>query len=63
MNNSIYVDPSQWEAGKDFPEWMNDMSLATISKGYLLPGETPKKAYQRVSNAVAARLLETGPSS
>ena len=45
MNNSIYVDSSQWEAGKDFPEWMNDMSLATISKGYLLPGETPKKAY------------------
>ena len=56
MNNSIYVDSSQWEAGKDFPEWMNEMSLATISKGYLLPGETPKKAYQRVSNAVATRL-------
>ena len=56
MNNSIYVDSSQWEVGKDVPEWMNEMSLATISKGYLLPGETPKKAYQRVSTAVAGRL-------
>jgi ribonucleoside-diphosphate reductase alpha chain len=56
MNNSIYVDPSNWEAGKDYPEWMNEMSLSTIAKGYLMPGETPKKAYRRVSEAVAARL-------
>ena len=56
MNNSIYIDTSQWEAGKDFPEWMNELSLATISKGYLLPGETPRKAYRRVSEAVAMRL-------
>jgi ribonucleoside-diphosphate reductase alpha chain len=56
MNNSIYADSSNWEAGKDYPEWMNEMSLATISKGYLMPGETPKKAYKRVSDAVAVRL-------
>ena len=42
---SIIVDTSDWEAGKDYPEWMNEVSLATISKGYMLPGETPKKAY------------------
>jgi len=56
MNNAVYVDTSSWEVEKDYPSWMNEMSLATISKGYLLPGETPKKAYRRVSEAVANRL-------
>jgi len=50
------IDTSTWEAGKDYPIWMDEISLATISKGYLLPGETPKKAYRRVALAVAARL-------
>jgi ribonucleoside-diphosphate reductase alpha chain len=35
---------------------MNEVSLATISKGYLLPDETPKKAYKRVADAVAKKL-------
>ena len=30
---SIAVDTSSWEAGKDYPEWMNEISIATISKG------------------------------
>ena len=47
---TIQVDYSQWEAGKDYPEWMNEVSLATISKGYLLPDETPKMAFRRVQN-------------
>jgi ribonucleoside-diphosphate reductase alpha chain len=50
------TDMSIWEAGKDYPEWMNEVSLATISKDYLLPGETPKKAYKRVSDSIALRL-------
>lgn len=54
--SSIYVDYSEWVAGKDYPEWMTEISLATISKGYLLPGETPKKAYKRVADTVANRL-------
>ena len=41
---SIIVDYSQWEKGKDYPEWMTEVSLATISKGYFIPKETPKKA-------------------
>ena len=49
-------DYSKWERGKDFPEDMDEVALSTISKGYLLPGETPKKAYRRVANAVAERL-------
>ena len=53
---SISVDYSEWVAGKDYPEWMSEISLATISKGYLLPGETPKKAYKRVADRVAMRL-------
>src|SRR5210317_1884676 len=53
---SITVDYSEWAAGKDYPEWMSEISLATISKGYLLPGETPKKAYKRVADTVAMRL-------
>jgi len=52
----IEVDTATWEAGKDYPEWMNEVSLATISKGYLLPDETPKKAYRRVADTVAKRL-------
>lgn len=54
--SSVYVDYTDWVAGKDYPEWMGEISLATISKGYLLPGETPKKAYKRVADTVAARL-------
>jgi ribonucleoside-diphosphate reductase alpha chain len=50
------VDYSTWKPGVDYPEWMNEISLATISKGYLLPDENPKKAYRRVADAVAKRL-------
>jgi ribonucleoside-diphosphate reductase alpha chain len=50
------IDYSAWKPGVDYPEWMNEVSLATISKGYLLPDENPKKAYRRVADAVAKRL-------
>ena len=50
------VDYSTWKPGVDYPEWMNEVSLATISNGYLLPDENPKKAYRRVADAVAKRL-------
>ena len=56
MDGNISVDTSNWEAGKDYPVWMDEISLATISKGYLLPGETPKTAYRRVARAAASRL-------
>ena len=55
-NNSLVADYTQWERGKDFPEFFDEVALSTISKGYLLPGETPRKAYRRVANAVAERL-------
>ncbi|CAB4124570.1 NrdA Ribonucleotide reductase, alpha subunit [uncultured Caudovirales phage] len=50
------VDYSTWKPGVDYPDWMNEVSLATISNGYLLPDENPKKAYRRVADAVAKRL-------
>jgi len=56
MDNNLVADYTQWERGKDYPEFFDEVALSTISKGYLLPGETPKKAYRRVAHAVAARL-------
>ena len=56
MDNNIYADYSGWEAGKDYPEWFDEISLATVSKGYLLPGETVRTAYRRVARAASSRL-------
>ena len=55
MDNNLIADYKQWERGKDFPEDMDEVALSTISKGYLLPGETPRKAYRRVANAISER--------
>ena len=56
MDNNLIADYTQWERGKDYPDWMDEVALSTISKGYLLPNETPRKAYRRVATAVAERL-------
>ena len=46
-----------WELGVDFPLWANtEVYVKTVSKGYLLDGETPKDAYWRVATTVAKRL-------
>jgi ribonucleoside-diphosphate reductase alpha chain len=56
MDNNLISDYKRWERGKDYPDFLDEVALSTISKGYLLPGETPKKAYRRVAHAVAMRL-------
>ena len=56
MDNNLVADFITWERGKDYPEYFDEVALSTISKGYLLPGETPKKAYRRVAHAVSQRL-------
>ena len=56
MDGNLVADTTQWVAGKDYPEWMDEVGVATISKGYLLPDETPKKAYRRVAHAIATRI-------
>ena len=46
-----------WVCGVDYPEWGHtDVYLKTISKGYCLPNETPKDAYNRVCTTIANRL-------
>jgi ribonucleoside-diphosphate reductase alpha chain len=48
-----------WKKGEDYPAWGNtEVYKKTISGGYLLPGESPKEAYQRVANTVARRLYK-----
>jgi ribonucleoside-diphosphate reductase alpha chain len=51
------LDDLGWERGVHVPEWgCTEVYIKTISKGYLLDGETPKDAYWRVSTTVAKRL-------
>ena len=46
-----------WKIGVDYPEWGDtDVYKKTIGGGYLLQGETPKQAYERVCKTVARRL-------
>ena len=56
MDSNLISNTENWEKGKDYPSFMDEISIATLSKGYLLPGETPKKAYRRVAQAAAKRL-------
>jgi len=48
---------NDWIKGVDYPEWGDtEVYKKTIIGGYLLKGETPKAAYERVCNTVARRL-------
>lgn len=38
-----------WIKGVDYPEWMDEASLSTLRKGYLLGEETPKEAMWEIS--------------
>lgn len=38
------------------PEWLNSEGFFTLHNGYLLPNETPKGMYKRVSSTVASKL-------
>jgi ribonucleoside-diphosphate reductase alpha chain len=55
--NDHYGAELGWELGVDYPTWGNtEIYVKTISKGYLMKGETPKDAYWRVCTTVARRL-------
>ena len=56
MDGNLIADTTQWVKGKDYPEWMDEVGVATISKGYLLPDATPRKAYRRVARSIAERI-------
>jgi len=53
---SIQVDTTNWIKGKNYPEYMDDIAISMISKGYLLPDEDVFDAFRRVSKAAARRL-------
>ena len=50
------MDTSKWVKGKDYPEFMDDIAVSMISKGYLLPDENVFDAYKRISKFAARRL-------
>jgi ribonucleoside-diphosphate reductase alpha chain len=49
---------SNWTKGTDYPEWMTEESLKTLSRQHLLENETPLKMYKRVSRTMAQKLHE-----
>ena len=53
---SIQVDTSKWIKGKNYPEWLDEIGISMVSKGYLLPDEDVFRAYHRVSKASGRRL-------
>lgn len=53
---SSQVDTTNWIKGKHYPEWMDEIAVSMISKGYLLPDEDVFDAYKRVSKFAARRL-------
>ncbi|GAA4823871.1 ribonucleoside-diphosphate reductase subunit alpha [Algivirga pacifica] len=42
--------------GVDYPEWMTEEGLQTLSRGYLLQGETVRDAMSRIARSAALRL-------
>lgn len=54
MNTNI--DTTSWIKGKQYPEWMDEIGLNTVSRGYLMPDENVFDAFKRVSKAAAKRL-------
>jgi ribonucleoside-diphosphate reductase alpha chain len=53
---SIQIDTTNWVKGKNYPDFMDDIAISMISKGYLLPDEDVFDAFRRVSKAAARRL-------
>ena len=50
---------NEWIKGTDYPAWGDtEVYRKTISGGYLLQGETPRDAYERVAKTVARRLYK-----
>jgi ribonucleoside-diphosphate reductase alpha chain len=50
------VNTSKWVKGKDYPEYLDEIAISMLSRGYLLPDENVFDAFRRVSKAAARRL-------
>jgi ribonucleoside-diphosphate reductase alpha chain len=53
---NINTDITNWTKGKNYPEWLDEIGLSMISKGYLLPDEDVFGVFRRVSKASSRRL-------
>lgn len=49
---------NNWVENIDYPEWMSEEGLKTLSRQHLLNGETPKQMYERVSNTLSEQLYK-----
>ena len=50
---------NDWKKGEDYPIWgETEVYKKTITGGYLINGESPKEAYQRVAKTIAKRLYK-----
>ena len=50
---------NEWKKGVDYPEWGDtEVYKKTIAGGYLLHGESPRDAYNRVAKTIARRLYK-----
>ena len=50
---------NDWKKGEDYPVWgETDVYKKTITGGYLINGESPKEAYERVAKTIAKRLYK-----
>ncbi len=50
---------NDWKKGEDYPVWGDtDVYKKTITGGYLINGESPKDAYERVAKTIAKRLYK-----
>ncbi|WP_185872552.1 ribonucleoside-diphosphate reductase subunit alpha [Blattabacterium cuenoti] len=64
-NRILYTHPiaekKGWKVGIDFPIWANnELYLTTIKSGYLLDGESPYEAYNRLAKNAAQILNKPG---
>jgi ribonucleoside-diphosphate reductase alpha chain len=50
------IDTTNWIKGKHYPEFMDEIAVSMISKGYLMGDEDVFDAFKRVSKAAARRL-------
>jgi ribonucleoside-diphosphate reductase alpha chain len=50
------IDTTNWIKGKHYPEFMDEIAISMISKGYLMADEDVFDAFKRVSKAAARRL-------
>jgi len=50
------IDTTNWIKGKHYPEFMDEIAISMISKGYLMTDEDVFDAFKRVSKAAARRL-------